>query len=144
MGMSRIFWDTNLFIYLFEDYGHHSREVASLLKKMAERGDDLMTSALTIGEVLARPMQEGDIDRCDRYEAAIRSNALIFAFDVAAARNFAKIRSLKERSIRPPDAIQLACAASAGVDLFLTNDTRLHDIRVDGIHFITSVGRAPL
>lgn len=139
--MSRIFWDTNLFIYLFEDHGHHSHQATSLLKKMAERGDELITSALTIGEVLARPMQEGDMDRCERYEQAIRSNAIISAFDVAAARKFAMIRSQK---IRPPDAIQLACAATAAVDLFLTNDKRLHDIRVDGIHFITSVDRAPL
>lgn len=139
--MSRIFWDTNLFIYLFEDHGHHSHQATSLLKKMAERGDELVTSALTIGEVLARPMQEGDMDRCERYEQAIRSNAIISAFDVAAARKFAMIRGQK---IRPPDAIQLACAATASVDLFLTNDKRLHEARVDGIHFITSVDRAPL
>jgi len=30
-----------------------------------------------------------------------------------------------ERSLRAPDAIQLACAASANVDLFVTNDERL-------------------
>lgn len=142
--MSRIFWDTNLFIYLFEDHGHHSHEASTLLKKMAARGDDLITSALTIGEILARPMREGDIDRCNQYENAIRSNAVISSFDIAAARHFAKIRSRQERKIRPPDAIQLACAASAGVDLFLTNDKRLHDIRVEGIHFITSADRAPL
>jgi uncharacterized protein len=144
MGMSRIFWDTNLFIYLLEDYGQHSLEVASLLQKMAQRGDELITSALTIGEVIARPMHVGDVVRCDRYENAIRSNATISPFDVAAARNFAKIRSQQERNIRPPDAIQLACAATAKVDLFLTNDKRLHNLRVDGIHFITSVARAPI
>lgn len=139
--MSRIFWDTNLFIYLLEDHGHHSKQTIALLRKMGERGDELVTSALTIGEVLARPMQDGDEDRCERYEKAIRSNAIISLFDVAAARTFAKIRSQK---IRPPDAIQLACAAVASVDLFLTNDKRLHGIHVAGIHFITSVDRAPL
>lgn len=142
--MSRIFWDTNLFIYLFEDHGRHSHEASTLLKKMAARGDELITSALTIGEILARPMQEGDTDRCNQYENAIRSNAIISSFDVTAARHFAKIRSQQERKIRPPDAIQLACAASAEVDLFLTNDKRLHDIQVDGIHFITSAAGAPL
>lgn len=142
--MSRIFWDTNLFIYLFEDHGHHSKEATALLKKMAERGDELITSTLTIGEILARPMQEGDIERCQQYENAIRSNAMIAAFDMAAARNFAKIRSRNEKKIRPPDAIQLACASANSVDLFLTNDKHLHGIRVEGIHFITSIDRAPL
>lgn len=142
--MSRIFWDTNLFIYLFEDHSHHSRQATALLKKMAERGDELVTSTLTIGEILARPMQERDMERCERYENAIRSNAIIATFDLAAARNFAKIRSRNEKKIRPPDAIQLACAAANSVDLFLTNDRHLHDVRVEGIHFITSIERAPL
>lgn len=142
--MSRIFWDTNLFIYLFEDHGQHSKQAAALLQKMDARGDELITSALTVGEVLARPMEQMDQERCERYENAIRSNAIVWPFDVAAARNFAKIRSQQERKIRPPDAIQLACAATATVDLFLTNDKHLHGIRVEGIHFITSLDRAPL
>jgi predicted nucleic acid-binding protein len=144
MEMSRIFWDTNLFVYLFEDYGSHSKQVKALLQKMDERGDELFTSALTIGEVLAGPMEQGDLDCCDRYENAIRSNGIIVPFDVPAARNFAKLRAQPGRNIRPPDAIQLACAATAKVDLFLTNDKRLHNLHVDGIHFITSVDRAPI
>lgn len=142
--MSRIFWDTNLFVYLFEDYSTHSKQVTALLQKMDERGDELLTSALTIGEVLARPMEQGDLDCCDRYENAIRSNASVLTFDIAAARNFAILRANSNHSIRPPDAIQLACAATARVDLFLTNDKRLHNLHVDGIHFITSVDRAPI
>ncbi len=141
--MSRIFWDTNLFVYLFEDHGIHSKHVKALLQKMDERGDELLTSALTIGEVLAGPMGQGDLDSCNRYENAIRSNGIVISFDVAAARNFAKLRA-RASGIRPPDAIQLACAATAKVDLFLTNDKRLHNLRVDGIHFITSVDRAPI
>ncbi len=142
--MSRIFWDTNLFIYLFEDYGHLSQQVALLLKKMEERGDDLFTSTLTIGEITAKPLSRGDTGRCRRYEESVQSNATLITFDLDAARQFAKLRAAQPKSLRPPDVIQLACAATAGVDLFLTNDTRLHNVRVDGIHFITSVERAPI
>ena len=35
--MSRVFWDTNLFIYLFEDYGTLSQAVAQLRSKMLAR-----------------------------------------------------------------------------------------------------------
>ena len=142
--MSRIFWDTNLFIYLFEDYGHLSQQVALLLKKIEERGDELLTSTLTVGEITSKPLSQGDTDRCQRYEKAILSNAAVLSFDLGAARQFAKLRATQLKSIRPPDAIQLACAAAAGIDLFLTNDSRLHSLRVDGIHFITSVERAPI
>lgn len=142
--MSRIFWDTNLFIYLFEDHGGHSKGVAALLKKMDARGDELLTSALTIGEILARPMERGDLDCCNRYEHAIRSSANILSFDISTARKFSELRAQRNRHIRPPDAMQLACAATAKVDLFLTNDSHLHNLHVDGIHFITSVERAPI
>jgi predicted nucleic acid-binding protein len=142
--MSRIFWDTNLFIYLFEDYGSLSHQVMTLLKKMNERGDELLTSTLTVGEITAKPLSQGDTDRCRRYEEAVQSNAVVLPFDLAAARQFARLRATHQKSMRPPDAIQLACAAAAGTDLFLTNDSRLHSLRVDGIHFITSVEKAPL
>jgi len=141
--MSRVFWDTNLFIYLLEDYGLHSESVIELLARMESRADELLTSAITLGEILVQPSSAGDLRRCQEYEAAIKANATILAFDIGASRSYARIRS-QPRKIAPPDAIQLACAASAGVDLFLTNDTRLHGLHVDGIQFITSVDRAPL
>ena len=44
--MSRIFWDTNVFIYLFEDYGSLSGRARELRQAMLERGDQLVTSTL--------------------------------------------------------------------------------------------------
>jgi len=42
----------------------------------------------------------------------------------------------------PPDAIQLACAALVGVDLFVTNDDRLSRLTVPGIEFLVPLDRA--
>jgi predicted nucleic acid-binding protein len=63
-------------------------------------------------------------------------------FDNQAARIYARLRS--DRTLRPPDAIQLSCAAAATVDLFITNDARLSSKRVEGIQFIVALERAPL
>ena len=49
MGVSRVFWDTNLFVYLVEDRGERAEQVAALRRRMIERGDELLTSALTLG-----------------------------------------------------------------------------------------------
>jgi len=129
---------------VIEDYGRFSQQVVVLLKKIEERGDELLTSTLTLGEITSKPLSQGDTDRCQRYENAILANAAVLSFDLGAARQFARLRATQLKSIRPPDAIQLACAAAAGIDLFLTNDSRLHNLHVDGIHFITSVERAPI
>jgi uncharacterized protein len=141
--MSRIFWDTNLFIYLFEDYGRHSQSTANLRQKMLLRGDELLTSTLAIGELLTGPRRKGNLQLCHEYEEAITRSAIVVSFDLKAAQKYSQLRSQPPKT-PPPDAIQLACAASAGVDLFLTNDTRLHTLHIDGIQFITSVDRAPL
>jgi predicted nucleic acid-binding protein len=93
---------------------------------------------------MVKPWELGDLARRDQYEKAIQEAATIIVFDLPAARQFAKFRALRLQRIRAPDAMQLACAATAGMDLFLTNDMRLHKLQVDGIQFITSVERAPL
>ena len=52
MGVSRVFWDTNLFIYLLEDIDPQSARVAEVRERMLERDDELCTSTRTLGEVL--------------------------------------------------------------------------------------------
>jgi len=140
--MSRVFWDTNLFVYLFEDYGALSKAVVQLRSAMLARGDQLLTSALTLGEILVKPTERGDTELCTKYERAIVAAAGIISFDLKAARTYAELRS--ERSLRAPDAIQLACAANAGVDLFVTNDERLQGKHVSGIQFIVALERVPI
>jgi predicted nucleic acid-binding protein len=140
--MSRLFWDTNLFIYLFEDYGPFSASVEELRAKMLKRGDQLLTSTITLGEILIKPMQAGDAQLCRTYERAIASAATLIPFDVKAARHYASVRS--SWPIKPPDAVQLSCAASAGVDLFITNDDRLQNKQVPGIQFIVPLTRVPI
>jgi predicted nucleic acid-binding protein len=66
----------------------------------------------------------------------------MIAFDVKAAKVYAVLRS--ERSLKAPDAIQLSCAASANVDLFVTHDERLQSRHIDGIQFIVPLARIPI
>lgn len=88
------------------------------------------------------PLGKGDFALAQRYRQLFRSAGItVLPFIEQAAEAFARIRI--RRSIRPPDAIQLATAGTAGCDLFLTNDERLQGVTVAGIQFITSFERAP-
>lgn len=138
--MTRVFWDTNLFVYFLEG-GQFAPRVREIRARMIERGDQLVTSALTLGELLVKPRERGEAVLRD-HEVTIRRIASILAFDAACASTYAAIRS--DRTIKAPDAIQLACAAAAGVDLFITNDDRLSRKHVPGVKFITSLERAYL
>ena len=138
--MSRIFWDSNLFIYLFEDNGDLSERVALLRAQMLKRNDELLTSTFTLGEILVKPIENGFHSLRRQYEDALQSISTLIPLDVEAAAIYASIR--QDRSIKSPDAIQLACAAHARTDLFITNDGHLQGKVIPGIHFIVPLANA--
>lgn len=141
--MARIFWDTNLFIYLFEHNQEWSARVIEFRRRMLARRDELLTSYLTLGETLTKPREMGNVVLEKTYLNFFLNGAVeLVPFDLESAKRYADIRS-RER-VRPADAVQLACAAAAaGTDLFVTNDNRLAGIVVSGITFVTGIERAP-
>lgn len=140
--MSRIFFDTNVFIYMFEGVEPNRSLTLAIRKRMLDRGDRIVTSAMTLGEVLLRPTKLGQTSLLEQYDRAIRATAQIVSFDAVIAWRYASLRATHK--LRNADAIQLACAAHFGVDLFITNDTDLHKLNVPGIGFIAPLERVPL
>jgi predicted nucleic acid-binding protein len=140
--MSRIFWDTNIFTYWFGNFGRFSETAAELREKMLLRGDQLLTSTLTVGEILVKPMQADDQGLCQKYETSISNTAIVLPFDLRAARLYASLRT--DETLRAPDVVQLSCASVGGADLFVTNDNRLHGKHIPGIQFIVPLDRVPI
>jgi predicted nucleic acid-binding protein len=140
--MARVFWDTNLFIYLFEKNAEWSPRVIKLRQRMLARGDELLTSCLTVGEVITKPKQLNNAMLERSYLNLFSGGSVeLVGFNLEAAERYGDIRS-RER-IRPADAIQLACASAARTDLFVTNDNRLSELVVSGITFVTGIERVP-
>ena len=136
--MSKVYWDTMLFIYLLEDSEQYGDRVATIYEAMRERGDILCASMFTLAELLVAPRKVGD----PAWEQRIidffnGGDVRILPFDLGAAKQFGSIRAADK--ISPADAYHLACAASAGVDLYLTNDAVVRKAQVIGVHFIDSV-----
>jgi predicted nucleic acid-binding protein len=141
--MSRIFLDTNFFIYLIEDSGSRAARSKYLRQAFSARRDEVLTSVMSLGEVLVGPLKRGDYALAQRFRQIFHSPGItVLPFVEQAAESFALIRA--GGTIRPPDAIQLATAGYAGCDLFLTNDERLTGATVRGIQFITSFENAPI
>ncbi len=141
--MSLVFWDTNLFVYLVEENPEFCPQVEAIRTRMLRRADRLCTSALTIGETLTGALLRGDEPLAQQYRNILHPPTIeILEFTSDTAEHYARIRT--DVAIRRPDALQLACAAEAGVDLFLTNDRRLlgHDVR--GIQFIAGLENCPI
>jgi predicted nucleic acid-binding protein len=140
--MARVFWDTNLFIYLFEKNAEWSPPVIELRRRMLARGDELLTSYVTVGEVIAKSKQLNNAMLARSYLNFFSGGSVeLIAFGQDAAQRYGDIRS-RER-IRPADAMQLACASAARTDLFVTNDSRLSGLVVSGVTFVTGIERVP-
>ena len=137
--MSRIYWDTMLFIYWLEGNPNLGKRVDAIWSRMQERNDQLITGALALGEVLAGAYKRGaDKQRIQDVRAALESAVSeVVPFTSETADLFGQIKgSLK---IPSADAIHLACAASVGIDLFLTNDRNLVGRVIPGIQFIAGI-----
>ena len=136
--MSLVFWDTMLFIYWIEENPVFGERVNTIRERMWARNDQLCTSALTVGEILAGPAARQNKELADRYVELISPPLVqVFPFTIETARLFANIRA--DKGIDSADAVQLACAATAKVDLFLTNDRRLSRKTIPGIQFIADL-----
>src|SRR5271169_2491655 len=123
--MSRIFWDTMMFIYLMDNHPAYSTRVRQLLDRSYRRGDSLFTSYLALGEVIAGAERSQNRGKAASIRSTIEEMGFSFLiFGDAAVTPFGKLRSKKEK-VTVLDAIHLACAASAGIDLFLTGDKNL-------------------
>lgn len=136
--MSRIYWDTMLFIYWLEDNPQYAKRVDAIRSRMEERNDQLLTGALTFGEVLAGVYRKGASSLAGETKRLLQSVVSeVVPFTVDTADRYGQIRG--SLGVPPADAIHLASAAQAGTDLFLTNDKRLVGKFVPGVQFIASL-----
>jgi len=133
--MSRIFWDSMIAIYLLEDHPRFAARAQGLLERSFRRNDELFTSYFALGEILAGAEKSPDPQKTAKVEGVLREMGFTFlAFDHGAVAPFSRLRA-KEK-LKVADCIHLACAASAGIDLFLTGDKQLIKLDIPGIQFI--------
>lgn len=68
--MNKVFLDTHLWIYLVEDPGSRGLRAMQIVSAISGRGDSLIVSTLTLGELLVKPLRMGDQALADRYRRA--------------------------------------------------------------------------
>jgi len=136
--MSRIYWDTMLFVYWLEDHPRCAKRVRHILSKMKERQDQLCTSSFTVGEILVGPYKMGASETTRQLREVFKAPFVeVIPYTIETADLYAGIRA--QQGVSPADSIHLACAAQARIDLFLTNDAALVGKVIPGIQFIVGL-----
>jgi predicted nucleic acid-binding protein len=126
--------DTAPLIYLIEKNPKYLPIVGPFFQAL-ERGEfQVVTSTLTLSEVLVHPYRHGDLVLAQNYSSILHSapNLTMLPVSSPIAEEAARIRSA--HGMRTPDAIQLATARAGRATSFLTNDTELRPI--PGMQFL--------
>lgn len=136
--------DTGPLIYYIEEHPIFSAK-SKLFFEAAERNEFLIvTSLITLIEVLIHPIREGRTDLAQQYRSILlQSPSLsVIPLDESIAEAAAQLRA--RYKLRTPDAIQLATAIHSGASWFLTNDIELAGIPGISVLALTQLPISPL
>lgn len=125
VGPGPVAVDTAIFIYFAEEHPEFLSIVLPLFEAV-DRGEmEIVTSEITLLEVLVAPYRAGNLPLAARYEALLtRSRGVqLVEMDRGQLRSAAQLRAV--HGARTPDALQLAAALTMHCTAFVTNDRRL-------------------
>ena len=136
--MRKIYWDTMIFAYWLEDHPQYADRIEQIYRTLRREGDQILTSVFTSGELLVAPIRDANQPLISTVND-LMSNGLVEVLPITANTMLQYGHVRAQAKVSPADAIHLASAAEALVDLFLTNDRRLRGLSVPGIKFIAGL-----
>ena len=125
LGPGTVALDTSVFIYFIEEEPRFLPHILPLFEQ-ADRGTRvLVTSTLTLLEVLVVPYRAGAPQLAERYEQLLTRGRGVRLVDITRDQLRAAAQLRAATGARTPDALQLVSALSTGCKTFVTNDRRL-------------------
>jgi len=114
--------DTAPLIYFVEEHPAYLRIVDPFFEAMGRGDIQVVTSTLTLAEVLVHPHKRGDRSLVDQYSLMLLDTENLETLPVSSeiADQAARIRAA--HGVKTPDSIRLATALAGKATAFLTND----------------------
>ena len=125
LGGGAVGIDTAIVIYFIEEHPKFLPMILPLFREADQGKRDLVSSALTLLEVLVVPYRAGNRTLADRYEALLTRSRGIRLIDTTRDQLKAAAQLRAATGVRVPDALQLVAALGSGCTAFVTNDRRL-------------------
>jgi len=121
--------DTVIFIYVIEEHPRFLPLLEQLFVEVDDGRRDLVTSAITLLEVLVVAYRSGDNVLARRCEDLLTQSRGLRITDISRdhLRAAAKLRA--KTGVKTPDSLQLVSALAAGCSTFITNDRDLPTIQ---------------
>lgn len=131
---NRIYIDSPPFIYFIERSLKYLPVVKRIFSEISYGNIWGISSYLTLIEVLVIPIKKGAIEIASGYKEFMLNSSFIkmIPLDDKVAETAAELRAKYDGNgfkLKTPDAIQIATAILSEADIFLTNDSRLKNVK---------------
>lgn len=129
VGRGPVGVDTAIFIYFIEEHPRFLPLIEPLFREADKGHRELVTSALTLLEVLVVPYRSGDHLLAERHESLLTHSRGVRLVEISRdhLRAVAQLRAAS--GAKTPDVLPLVAALGAGCATFLTNDRKLPVLR---------------
>jgi predicted nucleic acid-binding protein len=128
VGPGPVALDTAVFIYLIEEETRFLPHILPLFMEADQGERVLVTSALTLLEVLGVPYRAGNRQLAERYERLLTTSRGVRLVELTRDQLRAAAQLRAATGLKTPDALQLVAALGAGCKTFITNDRRLPSV----------------
>jgi predicted nucleic acid-binding protein len=113
--------DTAIFIYFIEEHPRFLPLVEPLFREVSAGRKELVTSILTLLEVLSVPYRSGDDLLAGRYEALLTQSRGVHVADITRDHLGAAAQLRAATGVQTPNSLQVVAALAGGCTAFLTN-----------------------
>lgn len=128
LGEGPIALDTVIFIYWIEENPAYLSRIGPLFHAV-DRGEiEIVTSAITLLEVLVVPYRAGKVALAERYEQLLTRAPHLRLIDIDRQQLRAAAQLRAVHGVRTPDALQLAAGLTTRSTTLVTNDRRLPSV----------------
>lgn len=138
-----VYVDANVIIYRVEQITPYLQVTAPLWDALDSSKQQVITSELSILEVLVKPFQVGDIALVTLFRTVLY-NTLGFTCLPITQQMLEDAAQLRAATgLRTPDAIHAATALKAGCTLFVTNDSAFRRVTGLPVVVLSEIAAAP-
>lgn len=126
--------DSMIFIYLLDEDERFWDKVEALFDRIESGEIKAVTSIVSVIEILSPDKYLDDNQTKTEISRFFQETPglAVFPVDWEISQKAAELRR-ENRSLRTPDAIQLATAIIGGADIFITNDRKLRSLKLGSL-----------
>ena len=118
----RVYFDTNIIIYLVEGYDAAQPVLNEIQELLATAACQAVTSEFTLCEVLIAPFRQHSAEGVDLFRSFLEDSGVFELAETTRAVHIRAAIAVAHSGMKPPDAIHIATAQEKDCTVFLTND----------------------